>query len=96
MRVVITESESLTLLGLKSIIESEPDMEVVADATTAKDGIEAISDGADIAIIDSSLQDINGLQIVDIVKEMGCQVVVSAKNCDQDILSAAMQHNVDC
>ncbi len=96
MRVVITESESLTLLGLKSIIESQPDMEVIASVTTAKDGLEAIRNGADIAIIDSSLQDINGLQIVDIVQEMGCQVVVSARNCDQDILNAAMQHNVDC
>ncbi|MEO1375900.1 MAG: response regulator transcription factor [Cyanobacteria bacterium J06635_10] len=96
MRVVITENESLTLLGLKSIIESQPDMEVIASVTTAEDGLEAIRNGADIAIIDSSLQDINGLQIVDIIQEMGCQVVVSARGCSQDILSAAMQHNVDC
>lgn len=96
MRVVIIESESLTLLGLKSIIESQPDMEVIASVTTAEEGLKAIRNGADIAIIDSSLQDISGLQIVDIVQEMGCQVVVSARNCDQDILSAAMQHNVDC
>ena len=96
MRVVITESDSLTLLGLKWVIENQPDMEVVASSTTAKDGIEAIKDGADIAIIDSNLQDINGLQIVDIVQEIGCRVVVSTRNCDQDILSAAMQHNVDC
>lgn len=97
IKVVITESESLTLLGLKSVIENQPDMEVVASLHTAKDAIEAIKkNGVDVAIIDSSLQDVNGLEIVDIVQEMGCQVVVSARDCSQDILSTAMQHNIDC
>lgn len=97
IRVVITESESLTLLGLKLVIESQPDMEVVASLTTAKDAIEAIKkSGADAAIIDSNLQDINGLEIVNIVQEIGCQVVVSARDCNQDILSTAMQHDIDC
>lgn len=96
IRVVIIESESLTLLGLKWVIENQPDMEVVASATTAKKGIEAIKDGADVAIIDSSLPDINGLEIVNLMQEMGTQVIVSARDCSQDILSSAMQYNIDC
>ena len=96
IRVVITESKSLTLLGLKWVIGNQPDMKVVASINTVKDALEVIKDGADVAILDSNLPHINDFEAVQIVQKMGCQVVVSAQDYSQDILSTAMQHNIDC
>lgn len=96
IRVVITESKSLTLLGLQWVIGNQPDMKVVASVNTVKDTVEAIKNGADVAIIDSNLPHINDLEVVQTVQEMGCQVVVSAQDYSQDILNTAMQHNIDC
>ena len=96
IRVVITESKSLTLLGLKWVIGNQPDMKVVASINTVKDALEVIKDGADVAILDSNLPHINDFGAVQIVQKMGCQVVVSAQDYSQDILSTAMQHNIDC
>ena len=96
IRVVITESKSLTLLGLKWVIGNQPDMKVVASINTVIDALEVIKDGADVAILDSNLPHINDFEAVQIVQKMGCQVVVSAQDYSQDILSTAMQHNIDC
>ena len=65
-RVLLADDHELVRSGLRLVLDSEPDIEVVAEAS---DGAEAVrkglSDGIDLAVIDVSMPRLTGLQAAD-------------------------------
>ena len=69
IRVAIIDDHRMVLDGLKHILSREPDIEVVGEAYNADEGIRCmLNKDIDIAILDISLPDKSGLDILDIVK----------------------------
>ncbi|MCB1020461.1 MAG: response regulator transcription factor [Bryobacterales bacterium] len=72
IRVLLADDHSVVRRGLRIMIESEPDIEVVAQA---KDGREAVQQAAetrpDVVVMDLSMPELNGIectrQIVDLL-----------------------------
>ncbi|MBF0557765.1 MAG: response regulator transcription factor [Nitrospirae bacterium] len=69
IKVAIVDDHRMVLDGLKQILSHEPDIEVVGEACNAEEGVGCIlRQDIDIAILDISLPDKSGLDILDIVK----------------------------
>ena len=69
IRVAIVDDHRIVLDGLKQILSHEPDIKVVGEAYNADEGIRCmLKQDIDIAILDISLPDKSGLDILDIVK----------------------------
>ncbi len=69
-RVFIVEDDPLVMEGYALAIDMEPDLEVCGEAQTASEALRQIlSAGADIVIVDLSLPDMNGLELVPRLRE---------------------------
>ena len=72
IKIMIADSQPLCLLGLKSIVESQDNMKVVAIANTQDDIIaNGIRISCDLLIIDPKQIGHNGLDTLRIMKERG-------------------------
>jgi DNA-binding NarL/FixJ family response regulator len=63
-RVLLADDHAVVRSGLRAILESEPDIEVVAEAADGAEAIEkALESRADLAIVDVSMPRLTGLQV---------------------------------
>jgi DNA-binding NarL/FixJ family response regulator len=63
IRVLIADDQALIRTGLRGIIESAPDLEVVAEAATGREATElARTSRADVALMDIRMPDMDGLE----------------------------------
>ena len=64
-RILIVDDHPLVRLGLKALIDAEPDLIVCAEAATRADALRAIAPGQpDLVIADLSLRRGDGLELV--------------------------------
>lgn len=65
IRVLIADDHPVVRLGLKMILENEPDISVHNEATTAREALELVHNADfDIVLLDISLPDRNGLEVL--------------------------------
>lgn len=97
IRLVIIEDESLLRLGIKSAINQEQDMEVCGEAGTGTEGMRLVElFEPDIALVDISLPDISGLDLIyDIKTRTNSKVIVITYHASQDIVNSALQNGAD-
>ena len=64
IRILIADDHEIVRLGIRSILEAQPNWEVVAEAADGKQAIaRAMETRPDVAIIDYSLPIINGIEV---------------------------------
>lgn len=64
-RILIVDDHAMVRMGLKELIENEPDLEVCALAESSSRAVEALQDVTpDLVIVDLSLPDRNGLELI--------------------------------
>lgn len=62
-RVLLADDHAVVRSGLRAVLDSEPDIEVVAEAADGTEAIEkALADEVDLAILDVSMPRLTGLQ----------------------------------
>ncbi len=94
MRIVLADDHELVLEGLRSLIEAEPDMEVLA---TAKDGgqcLEAVRrHQPDVVVLDLEMGPMGGLQCLEQVRagHPGVRVLVLTAYSDGESMRAALE-----
>lgn len=63
VRILVADDHEIVRRGLKAMLESQPDWEIVAEAVTGREAIEkAKQTTPDIAIIDVGMPELNGLE----------------------------------
>lgn len=62
-RVLLADDHAMVRRGLRHVLDDEPDLEVVAEATDGREAIDlALDDEIDLAILDVSMPQLTGLQ----------------------------------
>lgn len=69
IKIAIADDHPIVLQGIRQLLSSEPDMEVVCEALNAHEVLECLDKTAvDVAVLDISLPDKSGLDVLDILK----------------------------
>ena len=64
-RVLLADDHAVVRSGLKMVLDSEPDIEVIAEAGDGAEAVQkALSDDVDLAILDVAMPRMTGLQAV--------------------------------
>lgn len=64
IRVCIIEDHAIVRAGIRMLIEREPYIEVISEATTASEALSAIEEVPDVILLDISLRAENGLTLL--------------------------------
>ncbi|MCU1384647.1 MAG: two component transcriptional regulator, LuxR family [Acidobacteria bacterium] len=92
IRVLCIDDHALVREGIAALINRQPDMQVIAEASSGADGVEQFrSHQPDVALVDLRLPDISGIEVI--ARILGDApnarlVVVSSFEGDVDILRA--------
>ena len=94
IRVLIADDHAVYRWGLRTLLDSEPDMEVVGEAATGKEVVERAADlRPDAILMDIQMPGINGIEatrrIIDTNQEIG--VVILTMYEDDDSVFSAMR-----
>jgi DNA-binding NarL/FixJ family response regulator len=69
-RLLLADDHTLVRSGLRRILDAEPDLEVIAEASDGAEAVErALADGPDLAILDVSMPRMTGLQAARRIRE---------------------------
>ena len=75
--MLLAENQSVVREGLRLLLEQEPALEVIAEVGTGRDAVAEVRRQApDVALIDISMPQMNGLEATRRIKEMAPQVRV--------------------
>jgi len=89
IRVLCVDDHALVREGLTALINRQPDMQVIAEATSGSDGIELFRiHRPDVALVDLRLPDIGGIEVIARMLEENPDariIVVSSSEGDVDI-----------
>jgi len=70
IRVLIAEDHALVREGLRALIEAQPDIEVVAEATNGEEAVQLTREGRpDIILMDITMPKMNGLEATRLIKQ---------------------------
>jgi two-component system, NarL family, response regulator DegU len=74
IRILIVEDHHLVREGLCALLSSAPEMEIVAQTGLGLEAVELAEQlSPDVILLDFSLPDVNGLEVLKLVKERGIQ-----------------------
>lgn len=92
IKVLLVEDHKLMRVGLKSLFEEYPDINVIAEAQSAKEAIEKIRAAKpDIVLMDIGLPDMNGIEATKKILEQfeGIKVIMLTSHIsEQEVLDA--------
>jgi len=85
IRVVLIDDHPLVLHGLKQLLHSGSEFEVVAACATAKEGVTAVQSlHPDVVVLDLKLPDIEGLDVLRLLNPQTVRVVVLTASVEED------------
>lgn len=92
VRVLILDDHPVVRYGLAAIIDSQPDMEVVGQASKGEEAIEIYrQQHPDVTLIDLRLPDISGVQVIRSIRALNQTaklLVLTTYDGDEDIFQA--------
>ncbi|MFA5082509.1 MAG: response regulator transcription factor [Hydrogenophilaceae bacterium] len=97
IRILIIDDHPLIRLGVRHSVESLPDLSVsqeCADMASVRDWL-AGGGQADVAVLDRSLPDGDGLDLVPVLKGAGMKVIILTVEDGDEEIRAAIESGVD-
>lgn len=93
-RILLADDHELVRAGLRTILNLEPDLEVVAEAGDGREALEAgLRDGVDLAILDVTMPRLTGLQVARRLAEHrpGLKVLLLSMHDNEQYLFDALE-----
>jgi DNA-binding NarL/FixJ family response regulator len=88
-KILLIDDHPIMRHGLSQLIRAETDFEVCAEAASAEEGMKAIAESKpDLAIVDLTLKDKHGLELIKDIKVMYPQVLVVVLSMHDESLYA--------
>ena len=93
IRILLVDDHLVLRSGLKALLDSEPDMKVVGEASTGEEGIErAKTSHPDVIVMDLSMPGMGGLEATKkITEELGVKVLVLTMHAEEEYLLAVLE-----
>ena len=94
IRILLVDDHALIRVGMRSILEGEPDMEIVGEAADPRSALEAaLETSPDIVLMDLSLPAPGGIEATQRIKRElpSCGIIVLAVDEDEDALFEAIK-----
>jgi DNA-binding NarL/FixJ family response regulator len=92
IRVLILDDHPVVRFGIAAIIGSQPDMEVIGQASRGREAIEIYREHhPDVTLIDLRLPDISGVQVIRSIRSLSKDaklMVITTYDGDEDIFQA--------
>lgn len=93
-RVLIADDHTLVRAGLRRILDDEPDLEVVAEASDGAEALAAVlSTDVDVAVLDISMPKLTGLQAARRMLEQrpGLRILILSMHDNEEFLFEALR-----
>ena len=97
IKILIVDDQNFTRQALQAILETEPDLEVVAKATSGTEAIEYLEQTRiDITIVDLEMPEMNGLTLTKILGQRfpETRAIILSSHDDEDNINAAVEAGV--
>jgi two-component system NarL family response regulator len=92
IRVLVADDHFVVRIGLRALIDAEPDMEVVAEASTGRQAVELFRQHRpDVTLMDLRMPVMNGLEAIQAIREGAPEarvIVLTTYDGDEDIYRA--------
>jgi len=77
IRILLADDHQIVRQGLRQLLDLEPDMEVVEEASDGREAVEAAKRARpDVAIVDLSMPELNGIEATRQIAEAGLKIRV--------------------
>lgn len=80
IKVILAEDHIIVRNGIKALLQRDPEIEVIAEASTGREALDKISAGidADIILTDVNMPDLDGIGLIEEIKKVkpSCKVVI--------------------
>ena len=97
IRVILIEDHKLMRVGLKSLFEKYPDISVITEAETGKEGVEKVKvHNPDVVIIDIGLSDISGVEVAKriLASNPSIKIIMLTSNMSQESIIESFKTGV--
>lgn len=97
IRILLIDDHPLIRLGVRHSVESLPDLAVSSECANLACVHEWLANGgkADVAVLDRSLPDGDGLELVPVLKAAGMKVIILTVEDGDEEIRAAIESGVD-
>ncbi|GAA3564606.1 two-component system response regulator NarL [Marinobacter xestospongiae] len=96
--ILLIDDHPLLRQGIKQLVELEDDMEVVAEASNARDGIALARDiEPDLILLDLNMPEMNGIDTLKALRadEIGSRIIIFTVSDHEDDVVAALRAGAD-
>ena len=97
-RVILADDHTLVRAGIRRILESQPDIDVVSEAADGKAALEAVErQGADVLVLDLNM---NGLEGIDVLRRCKAEhadlkVIILTMHAGREYVARAIAEGAD-
>ncbi len=93
IRILIADDHPVFRFGLRALLQGEPDMEVVGEATTGQEAVEmALALRPDVVLMDLNMPELNGIEATRRIRAESSEIgVLVLTMFDDDTVFAAMR-----
>lgn len=94
IKVIIADDHAIVRAGLRTLITSEKDLELIGEATGGLEAIEKVGQlSPDVLVLDISMPDKDGIEVIRTLKEEGetCAILILTVHEDDALLREAVR-----